>query len=87
MSEFTFTMSDDQARNVHKVVSSYCESLKNWMASAVESEDYERSHRYVDELRQYQALYAAFNITAKYEIAEATSKEVERNIQVQERRN
>jgi len=83
--DFQFTMSEEQARNVHKVVDSHSQALKNWIASAVESEDYERAHRMVDELRQYQALYAAFNLTARFEIAEATGKPVERIRHVEDR--
>lgn len=85
MEAFQFIMSDKQATNVHKLVASHIAALKNYIASAVEDGKLERAKRHVAELREYEALFAAFNITAKYEIAEFTSKPIERTIQVQDR--
>lgn len=87
MNNFQFTMSDAQANNVHKLVASHCSALKNWIASAVESGDTERAKRMVDELRQHEALFAAFNVSSKYEIAEYTGKPVERVHIVADRRS
>lgn len=82
---FTFNMSEAQARNVHKVISSHCQALKNWTASAVEDGKLEYAQKLVKELREYQALFAAFNMDAKHEIAKARELPVERNIAVQDR--
>lgn len=82
---FTFTMSEAQARNLHKVVDSHCQSLKNWIASRVEDGDLERAQELTRELRQYQALYAAFNMDAKHEIAKGRNLPVEQNIAVKDR--
>lgn len=81
---FTFTMSEAQARNVHAVVHSQCQALKNWIVTAVENDQPERAKEYTRELRQYQALYAAFNMTAKHEISQHSGKPLQTNIQVQE---
>lgn len=85
MTTFTFTMSEEQARRVHALVASQCASTKNWMASSVETEDYERAHRHVEELRALEALFAATNIDAKYTIAQGRGKPLETEITVQER--
>ena len=85
MNAFQFIMSDTQATNVHKLVASHIAALKNYIASAVEEDKLDRAKKYTAELREYEALFAAFNIPAKYEIAEFTGKPVERTIQVQER--
>jgi hypothetical protein len=85
MNDFTFVMPDKQANNVHKVVASHIAALKNYIASAAEDGKLERAKRYVAELREYEALFAAFNVTAKYEIAEFSKKPVERTIQVKDR--
>lgn len=82
---FRFTMSEDQARNVHKVVDGQCQALKNWIVSAVESEDYERAHSLTEELRAFQALFAAFNVDAKVTIAQSTGKPITRIVQVEDR--
>lgn len=84
MNAFNFVMSDTQANNVHKLVASHCQSLKNWIASAAESGDLPRAQKLVAELRVHEALFAAFNVTAKYDIAEYTNKPVERTITVAE---
>lgn len=81
---FTFTMSEAQARNVHAVVHSQCQALKNWIVTAVENDQPERAKEYARELRQYQALYAAFNMTAKHEIAKGRNLPVEQNIAVRD---
>lgn len=81
----TFTMSEGKARLVHQVVDSHMQALKNWMASAVEAGDLERAQKLIAELREYEALYAAFNMTAKLEIAEHTGKPVATMHRVQAR--
>lgn len=85
MSAFTFTMSEEQARAIHKLVASHNSALKNWTATAVENGDLARAQELVKELRAHQALFAAFNMDAKHEIALHRGLPVERNIAVQDR--
>jgi hypothetical protein len=47
-------------------VASHCQALKNWLATAVESEEFERATRLVIELREYQSLYSKLNGFNKY---------------------
>ena len=79
---FKFTMSEKQARNVHSVVNSHCQALKNWIVTAVENDQHDRAKELTRELRQYQALYAAFNMTAKHEIAQHSGKTLQTEITV-----
>lgn len=76
MAVHTFHMSAEQAGRVHQVVASHCEALKNWTATAVEGGKLEYAQELVTELRHYQRLFAAFNMSAKEFIAEATDKPV-----------
>ncbi len=82
---FNFQMSEKQARNLHTVVDSHCQSLKNWTASRVEAGDLEGAKKLVEELREYQALFAAFNMDAKHDIAKHTSKPLETSVVVADR--
>lgn len=82
---FNFTMSEAQARNVHKVVSSHMQALKNWTAGRVESGDLEGAQKLVEELREYEALFAAFNMDAKHDIAKFSDKPLQTEITVQNR--
>lgn len=70
----TFKMSFDQAVLIHQVVDSHTQTLKNWIASAVESGDIERANHLVAELREYQTLFAAFNLKSRQE----TSRQLNR---------
>lgn len=82
---FTFKMSEKQARNVHEMAKGHCGSLKNWIVSAVESGDLPRAKTLAAELREFQALFAAFNIDAKHDIAKYTGKPIVTEITVEER--
>lgn len=73
----TFHMSEAQAELVHRVVDSHTQALKNWIVSAVESDQPGRAKNLVAELRQYQALYAAFNMRSKRETAEYSGRAME----------
>lgn len=86
MTNFTFTMSEEQARRLHLIVSSECSALKNHTASAVERGDLSTAQQHVSELRALQALYAATNIDAKYTISKYSDKELLTVIQVQDTR-
>lgn len=57
----TYRLNRDQSAKVHQQISSHCEALKNWMASAVEAGEQDRAKELVRELRQYQDLFAMFN--------------------------
>lgn len=72
----TFMMTERKAELVHKVVGSHMQALKNWACGAVESGDIEYAQKLVAELREYESLYAAFNMTAKREIAGYTEKAI-----------
>ncbi len=67
------------------MVDSQSKSLKNWIASAVESGKLEYAQELVGKLRENEALYAAFNVSAKYQIAEYTGKPLETEIVVKNR--
>lgn len=77
---FHYTMSEADAQNIHVVVRSHCEALKNHIASNVESGNNDRALKLVKELRDYQRLFAAFNIEAKKEIAQATGNDIKTSI-------
>jgi len=62
-----------QARLTHRVVSSHIAALHNWIASAMESNDYVRGADLVRELRAYQAIFAATNVEA-HELIDAAVK-------------
>lgn len=85
MTNFTLSMPEPQARNLHRVVASHMQALKNWAASRVESGDLAGAQALVAELREFEELYAATNIDAKYIIATATGKPVLTEIYVQNR--
>lgn len=74
--QHTFTMNEHKATLVFNVVKSHIAALKNWTASAVETGDIEKAQGLVNDLREYEKLFAAFNIHAKHEIAEYTGKPV-----------
>lgn len=75
----TFTMTERQAELVHSVIASHTQALKNWTASAVERRDMGRAVELVKELREYEALFAAFNMQAKRDIAEGRGVPIEQN--------
>ncbi len=50
----------EQSAMVRKMLDSQMGAYKNWIASAVESEDYERAHRLVTELRDHEAMCKIF---------------------------
>ncbi len=70
----TFTMTERKAELVHKIVDNHMQSLKNWACGAVESGDLEYAQKLVSELREYERLYAAFNMVSKREVAAWTNK-------------
>lgn len=82
MTDHTFTMTEAKAELVHAVVSDRCQSIKNWMAGAVESGDLEYAQRLVKQLRDYETLFAAFNMPAKHQIADGSKKPLETNHRV-----
>ena len=82
MTKFTFTMTEDQARMIFKLVSSEMSAYKNWTAGAVERDDLERAKGLVKELRAHEKLFAAFNIDAKYAIAESNNEDVKTKVEV-----
>lgn len=77
MTDHTFIMSEKQAKLVHQVVASHMAALKNWIVSAVERGDLAKAQILAQELREFGNLFAAFNMDAKYQIAEITGNPVE----------
>lgn len=73
----TFTMTEAKAELVHKLANSHMGALKNWIASAVEDGKLEYAQKLVAELREHEALFAAFNMAAKHTIAECTGNPLE----------
>lgn len=59
-----YKLTEDQAVLVHTVVSSHCQALKNWTASAVERGEFDRAQGLVKELRHYETLFALTNVVA-----------------------
>lgn len=69
-----FEMTFDQAVLVHKIIDERTQALKNWIASAIECDQPGRAKTLVAELREYEKLYAAFNLRAKQETSQYTGK-------------
>jgi hypothetical protein len=76
---FNFSMSRAQAERIHQMAKSHIYALKNYMQTAVERDDLPKAKEYAAEIRAYQAIFAAFNMEAKIDIAEMRGKTVERN--------
>jgi hypothetical protein len=72
-----FKMNEDRAMLVHRVIADHTQAMKNWIASAVEHDDFERAKALAAELREYQALFAAFNMEGKHSVAEASGAPVQ----------
>ena len=77
MTRHNFNMTENQAMMIHNLVASHCKALKNWIATAVERNENDRAKDMVTELREHEALFAAFNMPAKHEIAKHTGKPLE----------
>ena len=73
----TFKMTEAQAELLFKVVKDQTSALKNWACSATESGKIEYAQELIKELREYEALYALFNMPAKRDIAKHTGKAME----------
>ena len=66
----TFHIGEGEAIMIHGLVASHMATLKNWIVSKVERMDWDGSATLVKELREYEKLYACFNMEAKRQIAE-----------------
>ena len=86
MTLHTFTMTEEQARLIHEMAADRMAAHKNWTASAVESGKFEYAQELVAKLRKHEDIFAAFNMTAKHEIAQHTGKALETSHVVKERR-
>lgn len=73
----TFTMTEHQARNIHQLASSHISAIKNWTLTRVEAGDLAGAQDLARQAREFQEIFAAFNMNAKHEIAAATGKELE----------
>ena len=85
MTRFTFSAPEAQARRVHDLVKSSLAAHKNWLCSAVERGDLVAAQKLVAEVRALEALFAATNIDAKYEIAKLLGRPLETDITIEER--
>lgn len=79
---FTFEMNEAQAHRVFSTVKDRTAALKNWIVSNVESGNFEKAQELATELRQYQKLYAAFNIESKKATSEQLGKPIAKSIVV-----
>ncbi len=59
-----YQLNSREAELAFKQVASHMQALKNWIASAVEEEQFPKAKRLVVELREYQALFAKLNVDA-----------------------
>ena len=84
MTNHTFTMSEEQAERVHKLVRDQIASLHNWTASAIEQGKMDRAKELVEEIRSHQALFAAFNMTSKREVSDFTGEPIRTHHQVRD---
>jgi hypothetical protein len=75
---WTFTMPEHQAERIHKMADERAQTMKNHICSAVERGDFERAQSLIKDLNEYRALFATFNIAAKYTIA--GEKELDTNV-------
>lgn len=66
----TFTMTEKQARLIHDMARERIAAHHNWIASAVESGDLTRAQLLTRALREHQAIFAGFNMTAILERGE-----------------
>lgn len=73
----TFVMTLEQANMIHQLAASQIAAIKNWMVTAVERGDLERAQKLAVELRQYQSIFAAFNMSACEEIAKLSGTAME----------
>lgn len=72
----TFEMTEAQAKLVFGLVSAEIGAIKNWMSNAIERGEVDRASKLVGDLRQYEALFAQFNIDVKHAIADAAGVEL-----------
>jgi hypothetical protein len=62
MTSRTYTLTAEEALLLFSLVRNHNMTLKNWTASAVEDDDFERAKTLTKELRQYERLYSKLNV-------------------------
>jgi len=77
-------MTEKYAELIHETISDRISTYKNWIASAVEDQDFDRAQKLTKTLREYQAIYAAFNMQAKNDYARSYVKPIRTNHVVRE---
>lgn len=80
-----FQMSEAQAVNIHKMADTHCKTLKNHIAMYVEKGDLAQAQKLCAELREHQAIFAAFNREASHQIAAWSNKPVDNTRIVEDR--
>lgn len=79
---FIFDMPEVQARRLHSLIDAEIASYKNHIVSRVSAGDFKKAQEYAHEVDCLRALYAAFNISAKYEIHTLSQKPLQTEIRV-----
>jgi hypothetical protein len=59
-----YELTEEEAAMAFRQVASHCETLKNWIVSAVEHNDDDRARQMAADLRNYQRLFAKLNVDA-----------------------
>jgi hypothetical protein len=68
-----YELTEQEAQMAFNQVQSHVAALKNWIASAVESNDHSYAKSLTIELRQYERLFAKLNVEAHRMIDRATA--------------
>lgn len=63
-----YELSENEAAELHALVSDQIQSLKNWIVTNVENEKYETAVEQVREIRKLQRLYAKLNVKVHREL-------------------
>jgi hypothetical protein len=75
-------MDREQADTIFKLIESDIAAHKNWIASSVEANQYERAQTLVQNLRHLRDLYRGFNLAAKHDIAAAKQEAMPTEIDI-----
>ncbi len=60
-------LTENEIKMCFQQVDSHCKALKNWIATAVESDEVDQAKKLVKELREYQVLYSKLNGAIQYQ--------------------
>lgn len=71
-----YELNEEEAMLAFRQVASHCETLKNWIVTAVEHDDGDRARQMAVDLRIHQRLFAKLNVEAHRTI-DSGSKDVD----------